>query len=388
MRRTTIFAAAASSAAIALAGCASAPQEAGLGPDPYRAALYTGAPQPDVADQIAFLRAPVQTSANGTTFELVSYAGIDGARRAHALYTEAEAEALDGRCEARIRPSQSESMIDIADLCDVPLDLLVEYNPGVADISYQVSDSTVRIPGGIENPKGFAALTGALVQLDAVRPGDTIEKIAYRLDVTPAAIANLNPGIDWTKPAAGQAFVAPASGSAPAYMAASNNYAPPAEIPTWEGYSGGQGIAGSNAGSAVGTAHAPYQLKPVKSYARARGVYPDADVSVDKPYVKVGDSVEVTAKATAGNDVTFYYGDAPGDDMTQSKTVRANKDGLATTTIKVKKNSNMGGVVFGAREQGSSDTKYSDRVGVVKLGEGADKKKESDEDSEEASDEN
>jgi LysM repeat protein len=374
MKTTTVLFAGASIGVLLAAGCATADRASTA--DPYGAALYTGAPQPDAADHYAYLYAPEQTSANGAPFEIVSYEGIEGARRAHALYTEAEAEALDGRCEEAVNPSTSESMIDIAELCDVPLDMLVEYNPGVADISYATSGATVKIPGGLKAPKGVAAMSDQLVLLDTVQPGDSLEKIAYRLNISEAAIANLNPGVDWKNPIAGQSFVRPAA--APQSTAASA-YAPPAETPQWEGYDGARGIAGSEAASAIGvTAHAPYALSPVKSYGRAAGVYPEATLAVDRKFVKAGGSVNVTAKAAPGAEVTFYSGAEPGN-LAKSTTVRADESGTATASIKVKKKSNMGGVVFGARAAGSNETQFSDRVGVVRLKEEAATEDESDE---------
>lgn len=353
--------------AVVAAGCATgARQDAsgGAAPnDPYAAALYTGAPQPDAADHYADLYAPDQRSANGTPFELASYAGIEGARRAHALYTKQEAEALDGRCEASVRPNAMESMIDIAELCDVPLDLLVEFNPGVADVSYSTGGAVVQIPGGVTSPQGVGAIADQLVLLDMVQPGETLDKIAYRLNVSQATLANLNPDIDWTKPVAGQAFVKPA-----AAVQAGLSYSAPAETPAWEGYAGAKGIGASEAGGAIGVvAHAPYQLTPVRSYGRGIGVYPEGKLSVDRAVVKAGESVTVTARAAPGAEVTFFAGDEPGD-LRKSKTVRADAAGNATASIRVKKKANMGGVVFGARAEGSNETQFSDRVGVVKLG--------------------
>lgn len=374
MTSKTILFAGASIAVLLAAGCAMTDAATA---DPYGAALYTGAPQPDAADHYAYLYAPEQTSANGAPFEIASYEGIEGARRAHALYTEAEAEALDGRCEAAVNPSASESMIDIAELCDVPLDVLVEHNPGVADISYATSGATVRIPGGLNAPKGVAAMSDQLVLLDAVQPGETLETIAYRLKVSETAIANLNPGIDWKNPVAGQPFVKPATSIGTSSATAS--YAPSAQSPQWEGYDGPRGIAGSEAASAIGVnAHAPYALSPVKSYGRAAGVYPEAKLEVDRRFVKAGGFVSVKAKAPPGAEVTFYAGDEPGN-LAKSTTVRADESGTATASIKVKKKSNMGGVVFGARAAGSNETQFSDRVGVVRLNEEAATEDESDE---------
>lgn len=348
--------------AIGLSACATSPEREVLMDDPYRAAVYTGAPQPDRPDHYARLTAPEQTSANGTPFELASYAGIDGARRAHMLYTDEEAEALDGRCEKYIQPNQTESLIDIANLCDVRLDTLVAYNPDVTNVSYAAPGAVIEIPGGVVSPRGTLAMAGALSELYSVQEGDTPEKIAYRLNVSTQSIMNANPDVNWLALSEGQSIRKPAAvvTSSPAAR-----YAPPQAEAVWEGYSG-QGISASGAGGAGISVHAPYALKPTKSYARPAGVYPDAELTVDRAFAKPGESVMVTAKATPGADVTFYSGDEPGE-LKKSTTVRAGDDGKASARIVIKKRANAGGVVFGAREQGSSTTQYSDRVGVVTL---------------------
>lgn len=352
-----------SAAALAIAGCTTgASPEAGLR-DPYAAALYTGAPQPDAADHFALLYAPEQTSANGAPFELVSYAGIEGARRAHERYTEEEAEALDGRCERYVEASANESMIDVANLCDVPLEMLVDYNPAIENVSYAAPGAVIEIPGGVVAPAGAFAMKDALAALYTVQEGDTLDKIAYRLNVSQASIANLNPDVYWSELEAGQVIRKPAA--APV-AAATTSYGPAPAAPAWEGYSG-LGIGASEAPGAIDpTAHAPYALTPVKSYARSVGAYPEAKLVVDKQFVKAGDSVQVTAKATPGAEVTFYSGEDPGD-LKKSKTVRADETGNATASIRVKKKATMGGVIFGARPEGSRETQFSDRVGVVRL---------------------
>lgn len=377
MKRTAAIRTGLSSIALVIAGCATGASDVARGPDPYSAAVYTGAGQPDAADLYAGLRAPTQWSDNGAPFELVSYAGIEGARRAHERYAKHVAEALDGRCEREVKPTKTESLIDIADLCDVPLDMLVEFNPGVADISYSTAGATVQVPGGIESPQGFAAASDALVELSAVMEGDTLEKIAYRLNVSQSAIANLNPDIDWTNPVAGQMYLKPAALPQQATTAA------PAPAPAWEGYAGGQGIAGSPAaGSGGASAHAPYALGPVKSLARPEGVFPKSTLEVDRRFVKAGDSVKVTATAKPGAEVTFYSGEGP-EALEKAKTVLADKNGMASASITVPKKSSMGGVVFGARAEGSRNTQFSDRVTVIRLKEkaddpSADKKSEND----------
>jgi hypothetical protein len=383
MKVKSLFVAGGSVGALLLAGCAYDPERQ-AGGDPYAAALYTGAPQPDRADHFSYLLAPEQRSRNGAPFEIASYAGIEGARRAHARYTEEEAEKLDGRCERYVEASANESLIDVANLCDIPLEMLVDYNPDIKNVSYSAPGAVIEIPGGTLSPSGSFAMKDALADLYIVEDGDTLESIALKLNISESSLTALNPEVYWPNPTPGMAVrrpaVAPVASNEP-------RYAPATPAPAWEGYAAGQGIGASEAGSAIGTPHAPYQLKPAKTYARPVGAYPEARLIVDRVFVKEGDSVTVTAKAKPGAEVTFYSGAEPGA-LKKSKTVRADKNGDATASIDVKEGSNMGGVVFGARPKGSRETQYSDRVGVVKLkperqGEKADEEAQESEDSDE-----
>jgi len=357
MRASKFFFAGPSLAILAAAGCATPSGDYAEATDPYFAAVYTGAPQPDAADLYSTLQAPLQTSSNGAPFEPVSYAGIDGARRAHALYAKADAEALDGRCEAEVRPTKTESMIDVAELCDVPLDILVEFNPGVANVSYEVSDATLRIPGGLESRQGVAALSDQLVQLNAFQPGDTIEKVAFRNKVSAASIANLNPGVDWNATELSGSYLTPAT------AAQSPRQASAPEAPAWEGYSGigGADVNSVYTGLTGGMNHAPYQQRLVGSYARAAGFYPEPRLSVESRYVKPGDKINVTATGVgAGREIEFSAG---------GKTVSATagSDGTARASIPIKKNTPTSNVVVTGRERGSTDTLFGETVGVVAL---------------------
>ena len=375
MRTRSLLAVSASLSLAALAGCATGVEREAY-TDPYAAAVYTGAPRPDAGDLYAGLNAPIQTSSNGAPFELVSYEGIEGARRAHALYVQNEAEALDGRCEAEVRPTLSESMIDIADLCDVPLEILVEYNPGIADISYATDGGKVRIPGGIEAPQGAFAMSDQLAQLDAVQPGDSLESIAYRLNISAAALATLNPNIDWTKPTPGQAFVKPVAASAA--TSASPAHSPEAP-PAWEGYSSLANAGEGGGGVASVTPHAPYIQGPVRTYARAEGVYPEPKLSVDKRYVAPGERVNVTASnLKEGTRVVFSGG-------SRDVSATADSEGNASADIRVSRKATTGNFVITGRPVGSKDTLFSETVGVVALKEKS-SKKDKDEDDDNDSD--
>jgi hypothetical protein len=347
-------------AAAAAAGCATSGRQGGAD---YSAAVYTGADQVDAVDLYAVLDAPIQASSNGAPFELVSYAGIEGARRAHMLYSKEEAEALDGRCERYVAPTAHESLLTIADLCDVNLETLVAYNPDLQSVSYAAPGAVVEVPGGTLSPQGAFAMSGELAKFYAVQEGDTLTAIADRLNVSATALVNANPDLDWKSLTAGEIIRKPIA--APSAATPAPSYAP-APSGAWQSYSG-TGIGESAAAGEI-SALAPYALGPVKSYARPAGVFPDDELTVDRAFVKPGDSVKVTARAAPGTDVTFYSGDAPGK-MRKSTTARADQSGAATATITVGKGQSMGGVVFGARPKGSSETQYSKRVGVVGLDE-------------------
>lgn len=356
--------------AAALSACASTVETASR--DPYAATYYTGAEQLYAADIRAAEFPPPQRSENGAPLELVSYEGINGARRAHQLYSRADAEALDGRCERFIEPAATETLIDIADLCDVPLETLVAYNPDVKNISYAERVVTVEIPGGKVAPSGTFAASDALASLYEVQEGDSLSSIAYRLNVSASALAKSNPDVSWTTLSPGQMLQRPAAAAAPAY-AGPGPYVAPADS-GWQGWTGNRpGVSAGGAGSEV--RHAPYALRPTRPFAgRDPGAPEDAYLVVDKPAVLAGDRVRVTARAKPGEEVTFYSGaaldrptDAEKDRMKEVARVTADENGEATASIRVKRKSDMGGVIFKAVPESSDEALYSDRIGVIKL---------------------
>lgn len=347
--------------AAVLSGCATT-YEAGR--DPYAATTYTGAEQLYAADLRARQFPPAQRSENGTPLEMASFEGIEGARRAHQLYARAEAEALDGRCERFIEPAATETLAMIADLCDVPLETLVAFNPDVKNISYAERVVTVEIPGGKVRPSGTFAASDALAGLYEVKDGDSLDTIAYRLNVSASALANTNPDVSWTTLTPGQLLQKPVSTTAPAYAAAP--YTAPADT-RWQGWTGNR--PGAAAGGAAGDVrHAPYTLRPTRPFAgRDTGVPERAYLVVDKPAVKAGERVRVTARARPGEEVTFYSGDTARSASREVARVRADENGEATASIRVKRKSNMGGVIFKAVPGASGEAVYSDRIGVVNL---------------------
>jgi hypothetical protein len=354
--------------AVVLSACTTT-YEAGR--DPYAATYYTGAEQLYAADIRAAQFPPAQNSENGTPLEFVSFEGIEGARRAHQLYTPAEAEALDGRCERFIEPAAKETLTEIAELCDVPLETLVAYNPDVKNVSYAERVVTVEIPGGKVKPSGTFAAADALAGLYEVKEGDSLDTIAYRLNVSASALANSNPDVTWTTLTPGQLLQKPVAATSPTYAAAP--YSAPADA-NWQGWTGNRPGASAD-GASNDVRHAPYALKPTRPFAgRDPGVPERAYLVVDKPAVRAGDRVRVTARVNPGEEVTFYSGDNALAALKEVARVRADENGEATASIRVKRKSNMGGVVFKAVPD-SGAAVYSDRVGVIKL----DSKPETDE---------
>ena len=348
--------------AVASAACATSYQSAGR--DPYEAAYYAGADRLYSADIRAAQFPPVQRSENGTPFEFASYEGINGARRAHQLYSRADAEELDGRCERFIEPVATETMADIADLCDVPLETLVAYNPDIKNISYAERVVTVEIPGGRVAPSGTFAASDALAGLYEVQEGDSLSSIAYRLNVSASALASSNPDVTWSTLTPGQVLQRPAAAATTAY-AGPGPYVAPSDS-SWQGWSGNR--PGVSAGDYGDVRHAPYTLRPARPFAgRDPGKPEDAYLIVDKPAVRAGDRVRVTARARPGEEVTFYSGENARAATREVARVRADENGEASASIRVRRKSDMGGVIFKAVPEGSREALYSDRVGVVKL---------------------
>lgn len=357
MVRTILLTAAGASA---LSACATS-YEAGR--DPYASAVYTGAEQLYAADIRATEFPPAQRSANGTPFELVSYEGIDGARRAHKLYSRAEAEALDGRCERFVEPAATETLIDIADLCDVPLETLVAYNPDIKNISYAERVVTVEIPGGKVRPSGTFAAADALAGLYEVKEGDSLDAIAYRLNVSASALANSNPDVSWTTLTPGQLLQKPVLETSSTYAAAP--YSAPQDT-AWQGWAPNRPGASAAVGGDV--RHAPYTLRPTRPFAgRDPGTPVEAYLVIDKPAVRAGDKLNVTAPARPGQEVTFYIGENARSANREVARATANADGKATASIRVRRKANMGGVIVKAVPDGSRDALYSDRIGVINL---------------------
>jgi LysM repeat protein len=141
----------------------------------------------------------------------VGYGGIENARRAHALYSDYEAERRDGECERTVRVRRGDTVSGIAELCDVPARAIMAANPGLysphqLSVGQRLNIPAVRgevyegAPGlryGNAYDRGYAPDYGHdSVQYYRVRRGDTLAEISDRFNVSLRTIARLNPGVN------------------------------------------------------------------------------------------------------------------------------------------------------------------------------------------------
>lgn len=138
--------------------------------------------------------------------------GIDSARDAHRRYSGYRAEQLDGDCERRVAIRYGETLSDLAELCDVSVDSILDANPGVRNprniaVGQQfyipVQHATVYADQSSEFQRTDAAYRGADGRNDyyddatgrdyhVVRRGDTLGDIAARYNVTLSDVIELN----------------------------------------------------------------------------------------------------------------------------------------------------------------------------------------------------
>ncbi|MEM6414566.1 MAG: LysM peptidoglycan-binding domain-containing protein [Pseudomonadota bacterium] len=165
--------------------------------NPYGSVEYAGARRVYEPDRLAPKQLPYETVKKGN--ERVAllperFEGIAGARRVHKMYPQDVAERLDGNCESAIRVAANEKIADVADYCDIPVKALVRHNEYLG-VSYDVEEGAfLRIPGAADLSSGASGIANAVSfsQVTAV-PGDTVENIAVRYNVSATDVKALNP---------------------------------------------------------------------------------------------------------------------------------------------------------------------------------------------------
>ena len=355
-------------AAGALSACAGYPEPAA---DHYSAAYYTGATRLYEADKVAAFRASPQRDAEGRVMPVVEYAGIEGARRAHQEFDVVNAEKLDGKCQRFVRVGTGENLIDIADLCDVAVGDLVDFNPAMSDPYLVEVGQIVEIPFvDTRNNGTLVGFADEMSDLYTVRQGDSLSEIAYRFNVSTASIANLNPNVSWSTLQEGDRLRLPTAGGPGAPAAPAQAYAPAAG---WEGYD----ATGVGVGEDISPLRQevvsvmPYNLGPVQAEAAFNARDPEPGIALSRRVAKPGQSVQVKVTSKPNADVTIYRGDNV-QEMEAVGTVRTDDEGRAETSVRIRPSrDNAGGVVFKAEPEGG-EAIYSERVGVIKLKEPTD----------------
>ncbi len=287
-------------------------------------------------DHLESIHASDVTPEESRRRELAAFSGIDGARLAHRLYT-AHAEELDGSCESKITVGQGESLWDIAELCDISIFTLTDGNPHLGAGNHVFEGQELNIPHtNTLNPTGLVDISYGDRAEDLplspflnppsiyhVQEGDTLSAIAARHNVSAAAIANLNPGIDWKIAPVGAAVKLPATP-----------------------------IAKASAPSAKTTA-----AKPVTAASEF--------LEVNSVSIKPGGKVRLAARGLPPQALVSLYRGANRRSMTLVGEYRTNDLGELYAEVTVPRKTDLGGVVFAAATRG--DYLYSPRVSVEKI---------------------
>lgn len=346
------------------------------GPPAQYAGVYTGADRLYRNNYVANTR-PSSSQHAAPMSEarvLAAYEGVDGARLAHRLYGEAQAERLDGACERFVKIENGETLYDIAQYCDVPVSMLVGLNPVIGNPRHVQVGQIVEVPQ-IYNADRHALAAGAggeagvvFASWYVVQPGDTLNAIAAKHLVSASSVANLNPGLSWSAIPVGAQIRLPAVGAAegspqPAAISGSLPYPygpASAYAPAPAGQAGGAIVTGD-----VGLM--PYQMTPAQKAAEAAsGIAPR--LSVDRDVIDRGDSVFVSAGGLPANSTVSLYRGANGREMRFVKTVRTDASGNFNEEVRVRRGADLGGVIFRAVVDETGERLQSQRVGVNDFG--------------------
>ncbi|MEQ8937021.1 MAG: LysM domain-containing protein [Amphiplicatus sp.] len=368
--------AAASLLALAAAGCATTPEQRY---SDASSGSYYNPSYPD-ADRIfrnGYVDATRPLSAAHAAMAvdartLAAYEGIEGARLAHQVYAEAQAEKLDGACERYVKIVQGETLYDIASLCDVPVYMLMDYNPSIDSPRHVFDGQTVEVPYMVNGDRLAYAQEAGLINAAAsyvVQPGDTLSSIAAAHLAPAYSIADLNPEVDWRALPIGAQILIPAE---PAVLGVPGT--PRAKpISSYLGDGDFSGRRGWRRGGEGNTSEIeklmPYKLKPVGAEEPTANDF-GGMLTVDKTIVSPGQRVFVSASGLPANsNVTISRG-ANRAELRTVETVRTGPDGTLNAGVRVPRRADMGGVVITATVDRTGETLYSERVGVLGVDDG------------------
>ncbi|MEL7488720.1 MAG: LysM peptidoglycan-binding domain-containing protein, partial [Pseudomonadota bacterium] len=267
--------------------------------------------------------------------ELASFTGIEGARLAHRLYRGSHAEALDGDCERQIVVGQNETLWDISELCDVSIFTLTDYNTNVGNPRHVFEGQTLFIPhaNSVNNEAFFDASFVSGVDALPLNPllaggdvhhaeaGDTLSSIAQRHNVSAAAVANLNPGVDWRRLGDGATIKLPAR----------------------------------------------KRIAPTPAMKAEPKIVRSSTLDLNRTAVEPGGAVRIAATGLPANaDVALYRGpNRRSLDFVETVRTDENGDLFAEAAARAPSATASGGVIFAASVDG--DYIYSPRVTILKL---------------------
>jgi len=301
-----------------------------------RSALYAPGDRLYQSNHLETIHASNVTPEESRQRELAAFSGIEGARLAHRLYT-AHAEELDGSCESKITVGQGETLWDIAELCDVSIFTLTDGNPHLGDNHHIFDGQEINIPHtNTLNPQGLLKIgygegvddlpLSPFLQPPSiyhVQDGDTLQSIAARHNVSAAAIANLNPGINWKIAPVGAALKLPAK-------------------PVVKAKPSQQSIVTDRAEREVSN-------------------HLQVNISSGRP----GEKVRLAARGLRPLELVTIYRGANRRSLKPVGEFRTNDLGELYAEAAIAGNADLGGVIFAAAMRG--DYLYSPRVGVEKI---------------------
>lgn len=304
----------------------------------------------------SFAQAPYGASAGQAPLNLASFDGIEGARRAHQMFPGAQAEQLDGACERFVKIARYENLYDVEQLCDVRVSVLLAYNPSIRDARHIGEGAIIEVPQTY-NPERAAFVQAALSQHQpiagashaavayVVQPGDTLNDIAARHLVSAAAVANVNPNVDWRYVQAGTKVWIPSTSNAIGQPLGATTPAPgPGAVSGGLPYNYGHAGAGSGVVYDVTTVM-PYQMTPAQQAAEKEA--PRRLLMINKRVVGPGEEVTVTGEGLPANQEVSIYRGPNGNEMVLVGTVRTDSNGAFSEAFEVSGDSG-GGVIFQA----------------------------------------
>jgi LysM repeat protein len=300
----------------------------------------------------------------------VSFDGIEGARRAHEMFPESQAERLDGACERFVKITRDETLYDVERLCDVPVSILLAYNPGVRNARHVGAGDVIEVPQ-VYNPER-AAYVASIVGADGagthvpavayvVQPGETLNEIAARHLVSAAAVANANPTVDWPLIRAGATVWIPSANGVAAPVGANIPVKPSAPVTGGLPYDfkGGSHAGGSGLTYDVTTVM-PYQMTPAQQAAESEA--PRGLLMINRRTASPGEEVTVTGENLPKNAEVSLYSGPNGSQLKFVKNVTTDANGRFSESVTV--SGDAGGIIFQATS--GDERLQSPRVGVSK----------------------